>query len=151
MSRRFFSDRVLQGFRGMSTANLPDTCTRYIATDTYGDGAVVTTTYVADYQSPCRLEPVTVTEGVSEDALLAQGEYELALPIIRLILARDRFVVTGTALDDSTWSRVVEVVGTPGPHTWETRRVVRVTARVQATVQHTLSLSSTMTPTGSAT
>jgi len=126
MSRRFFSDRVLQGFPGMSTANLPDTCTRYIATDTYGDGAAVTTTYVADYQSPCRLEPVTVTEGVSEDALRAQGEYELALPIIRQILARDRFVVTGTALDDSTWSRVVEVVGTPGPYTWETERVVRV-------------------------
>jgi hypothetical protein len=50
----------------------------------------------------------------------------LALPISRLILARDRFVVTGTALDDSTWSRVVEVVGTPGPYTWETERVVRV-------------------------
>jgi hypothetical protein len=69
---------------------------------------------------------VTVTEGVSEDALLAQGEYELALPISRLILARDRFVVTGTALDDSAWNRVVEVVGTPGPYTWETERVVRV-------------------------
>jgi hypothetical protein len=151
MSRRFFSDRVRQGFRGMSAANLPDTCTRYIATDTYGDGAAVTTTYVADYQSPCRLEPVTVTEGVSEDALLAQGEYELALPVSRLILARDRFVVTGTALDDSAWNRVVEVVGTPGPHTWESERVVRMTARVQATVQYTLSLSSTMTPTGSAT
>jgi hypothetical protein len=151
MSRRFFSDRVRQGFRGMSAANLPDTCTRYIATDTYGDGAAVPTTYVPDNQSPCLREPLTETQGVSEDALLAQGEYELALPVSRLILARDRFVVTGTALDDSAWNRVVEVVGTPGPHTWESERVVRMTARVQATVQYTLSLSSTMTPTGSAT
>ncbi len=152
MARAFFSARGLTAFREMAEANQPDTATRYIPEDTAGTGGETSTTYVSgSQQTACRLEPVGVTEGETEDTVLASGEWLLALPITALVLPRDRFVVTGTGIDDATWSRTVEVVGTPGPHTWESERVVRCTSRIPVTVTHRLTLTSTLAPVGAQT
>lgn len=85
--------------------------------------------YPADAIYEARLEPVVVSEGPAEDTVLAEGEWVLALPVEGIALPGDRFVVTDTGLDGEPWSRVIYVVGTPGPHTWETERVVRCSSR----------------------
>lgn len=138
----------MTAFRSAGVSGRPDAARRYRRVDTEAAGGSTVTTYVPDATYYARLEPVTVTEGVAEDTVIAEGEWMLALPITALAEPGDRFVVTGTGLDGATWTRTIHVTGTPGPHTYEAERLVWATSRDLPTVLHTMLLTSRLAPVG---
>lgn len=129
--RPFISDHGLAAFRAAGASARPDTAQRYRRVDTEAGGGKTVTTFEPDttYTHDARLEPVTITDTETEDTILAFGEWLLALPLTAEADPGDQFLVTGEG-----WSRLIRVTGTPGPHTWETERVLRCTSRDLATV-----------------
>ncbi len=110
----------------------PHTAVRWAATEVYSEGGVTATTYPSAGTSySARLVPVgNPSDLTAADAPDTLAEYTLALPTTATVNPKDRFVVSGADLDEVLWSRTVEVIGTPGPHTHEVERLVRVTDRL---------------------
>lgn len=132
----------------MGEANQPHLATRFRAVVTSGPtGGEENVTWEATGQvTSARLEPVSVDEIQSQDQTVAVGEYQLALPIGAVADPRDHFTVEGVGINDALWLREVEVVGTPGPHTWESERIVRVLPLGPPQVTHRLHLTSNLSP-----
>ncbi len=118
--------------RARGAKSRPHTAVRWPATEVYSEGGVTATTYPsAGAVSTARLVPVgNPSDLTAADAPDTLAEYTLALPTTATVNPKDRFVVSGADLDEVLWSRTVEVIGTPGPHTHEVERLVRVTDRL---------------------
>lgn len=128
MTRAFVSARTVARFGALADTARPHTAVRYPAVSTYTDGQDTLSWPIAAESYDCRLVPIGDPRAVSvADSPKVGTEWTLCVPPEATVEARDRFTVSGTDRAGQLWTRTVDVLGTPGPHSHEAERLVRCT------------------------